>query len=53
MTSPNEIPTWEKIEKRTDVDAKIIKKCISELTFSWKFTYCYLDDIYKKITNDL
>ncbi len=45
-------PTWDEIEKRTDIDALIIKKCIKELRYSWQFDCCYLDDIYKQITND-
>ncbi len=41
-------PTWEEIEKRTDIDALIIKVCISDLA------YCLEDvelDIYNKVVD--
>ncbi len=45
-------PTWEEIEKCTDIKALIIKECIKELSPKHS-CFTYFRVTYEKIINDL
>ncbi len=48
MTNKEFYPTWEEIEKCTDIKALIIKECIKELS-PRLFPETYYRDTYNKI----